>query len=97
MRAGALKASWGPRRVTALEDHLRSYVILPIDLDVAEWWARMRTAAEQRGRARGDNDLWIAATAARHDLALATFDRDQEAIPGVTVLREDGTEVTNPL
>lgn len=43
-----------------------------------------------------DNDLWIAATASRYGLALATLDRDHYDIPGLTVIREDGTEVSAP-
>lgn len=97
MRSGALRARWGLRRVSALEDHLRSYLVLSIDSDVADWWARLRAACEERGQRVGENDLWIAATAARHDVPLATFDRALDGIPGITVLREDGSEVTNPL
>lgn len=97
MRYGAMRARWGARRLTGLEDHLRSYLVIAIDSDVAEWWARLRVACEERGQVAGENDLWIAAIAARHDIPVVTLDRDFERIPGITVVRADGTEIANPL
>lgn len=93
---GAIRARWGPRRLTALEEHLHGYAILPIDLPVADEWARLSARCLDRGLVKEDNDLWIAATASRHALALATLDRGQQDIPGLRVIREDGSEMTVP-
>ena len=94
MRTGALKARWGEPRVHALDDHLGHYVILSIDRSVAEHWARLRVRCLELGRPKGENDLWIAATARRHGIPLATLDVGQQDIPGLTVIGADGTEVT---
>lgn len=96
LRFGAIRTRWGERRRQVLEDHLRSYVVLAIDSDIAERWARLKTECEQAGHTESDNDLWIAATAARHDLPLATFDTDFVKVPGLTLVREDGTELRTP-
>lgn len=96
MRFGQIHARWGERRRRALDDHLMTYVALGVDPPVAEMWARIRQRCLELGRTKRDNDLWIAATARRYEIPLATLDRDQYDIPGLTVIREDGTEVVVP-
>lgn len=96
LRFGQLRARWGETRRRALDDHLMTYVALTVDPSVAEMWARIRQRCLELGRAKRDNDLWIAATARRYDIPLATLDHDQYDVPGLTVIREDGSEVTVP-
>lgn len=96
MRRGANEAAWGERRRGALERHLRTYLILPIDSEVAEEWARLGARCTELGRTKRDNDLWIAATAMRHALAVATLDADYYDIPGVAVISADGSEISVP-
>lgn len=93
LKRGALAARWGDRRTSELDAHLRAYVVLPIDHAIAEEWARIRVRCDELGRQKGDNDLWVAATAKRYGLTLATLDRDHYDVPGLTVIREDGSEV----
>ena len=64
--------------------------VLPIDSDVARVWARLRVSLAEVGRRIGVNDLWIAATAARHGVPVVTQDDDFAAIErqsGVVVAR----------
>lgn len=96
VRFGQIHGRWGERRRRALDDHLTSYVALAIDPGVAEMWARLRQRCLELGRAKRDNDLWIAATARRYEIPLATLDRDQYDIPGLRVIGEDGAEVAIP-
>jgi predicted nucleic acid-binding protein len=96
LKRGALAADFGERRTREIEDHLRRYIALPIDRDIAEEWARLRLRCDRLGRSKNENDLWIAATAKRHGLRLATLDRDHYDIPGLAVIQHDGTEVTVP-
>lgn len=96
MRGGAIAARWSDARLKALEDHLRAYLIFPVDSEVAQEWARSWARCHQLGHPKRDNDLWIAATARRHGVPLATLDAGQQDIPGLTVVREDGTELTVP-
>lgn len=96
LRRGALAASWGERRMEGLDERLRQYLVLPIDRDVAETWAQMRVRCDRAGRRKNDNDLWVAATAGRYGLPLATLDRDQLDIPGLRVIGADGVERTVP-
>lgn len=94
LKRGALAARWGDRRTVELAEHVRGYAVLAVDAEIAEEWARVRVRCDELGRQKGDNDLWVAATAKRYGLPLATLDRDQYDIPGVTVIREDGSAVS---
>jgi predicted nucleic acid-binding protein len=70
MRAGRLA------RLTAI---LENATVLPVDDAVASHYAELRAAT---GRLP-TNDLWIAATAAAHNLILVTGDERQAKIPGL--------------
>lgn len=58
------------------ERWLRTFVQLPVDADVAETWAQLKTTGQRRGRSFGANDLWIAATGCLHRAPIVTCDRD---------------------
>lgn len=96
LKRGAIAARWTERRTEELNEHLRRYVVLLVDGDVADEWARTRVRCDELGRQKSDNDLWIAATAKRYGLPLATLDSDHHDIPGLTVIRDDGSEVSVP-
>jgi tRNA(fMet)-specific endonuclease VapC len=96
MRRGALAASWGERRRAALEAHLRSFLVLAIDAEIADEWASLAARCTELGRSKRASDLWIAATARHHRLALASLDLDYSDMPGVTLIGPDGSELPIP-
>lgn len=49
-------------------------VILPADRETAEVYARIKQGLRSKGRPIPDNDLWIAATAIQHGVALLNRD-----------------------
>ena len=65
-------ARWNLRRWTDLADWLGHGLILPVDLRVAYLWGRLAGAAQQRGRPRPVNDMWIAAVSIANRIPLAT-------------------------
>lgn len=76
------------RRMATL-DMLSDIEVLPVDADVARVWAQFRVSLAEAGRRINVNDLWIAATAARHRLPVVSQDDDfraLEGMPGVLVL-----------
>jgi predicted nucleic acid-binding protein len=84
---GAYKAKWQTSQLGGLENHLKNYVILPYDYELACEWARVRVEHTSRGHDIGQADAWIAATALRHQCALATNNgRDFEGTRGLTVI-----------
>lgn len=79
-RVGFLVGQFGPKRIEREERRLRAFAQLPLDEQILEEWVRLRAAVRQRGLTMGDNDLWIAATAASYGAVLVTCDRDQARI-----------------
>jgi tRNA(fMet)-specific endonuclease VapC len=86
-----LKRRWGSRKTAQLETALQRYLIIPYDRDLAWAWARVVATCEGAGRPIAPSDAWIAATALRHDLSLATNNRKHfetaESMCGLKLLR----------
>jgi predicted nucleic acid-binding protein len=76
LRAGYMDAGWGSRKIAETERQWADFLPLLIDDPYLNAWARLWAAAKARGVAIGDNDLWIAATAAFRGQTLVTCDRD---------------------
>lgn len=73
------------RRMTTL-DALADIQLIPVDHDAAVTWARMRVYLAEAGRRVGVNDLWIAASAAAHNLPVITQDNDFDLLEGIAGL-----------
>ena len=88
---GAEKRGWGKSKRLALEERLRSVVIVPFDLDVCRAYAVLSNLRTPDGMARtiAANDRWIAACAIRHNLPLISNNRRHfEDIPRLTLISE---------
>jgi predicted nucleic acid-binding protein len=70
------------RRLATLEA-VADIELLAIDAAVAAAWARLRVHLAEAGRRLNVNDLWIAATALAHDLAVITQDDDFGPVAGI--------------
>lgn len=55
------------------------------DLETARRYAALKAALRRLGRPIPENDLWIAASALRHGLVLATRDTHFDHVEGLTV------------
>jgi len=90
VRAGALISNWGQHRVAAMEAKLDSFGVVPLDDEVCRCWAELKAECVRSGHPLGekihDGDRWIAATARRHGLPLASNDSIFKAAPGITLL-----------
>lgn len=80
MHALALKFGWGRRTQAALRDLLEHLVVVHIHQgDILEHYARIDHHSEKvvkPARPMGQNDMWIAATAAALSAVLVTTDND---------------------
>lgn len=88
LRAGVFAAGDIPtrdRRIGTLELAAR-IAALPVDQEVAGAWAQMRAHLVASGRRVNANDMWIAATAAAHEIPVITQDADFDALNGVAGL-----------
>lgn len=74
----------GQRRYADLFRRLEaeSIVLLP-DRSTAEHYASIRLELKQTGRPIPENDVWIAALARQHDLAIVSNDRHFDLVPGL--------------
>jgi predicted nucleic acid-binding protein len=59
---------------------------LPVDEAVTRAWAQMRAYVGASGKKVRVNDMWIAATAAAHEIPVVTQDTDFDALNGVAGL-----------
>jgi hypothetical protein len=73
------------RRLATLEFANR-IISLPVDEAVSRAWAQMRAHIGASGRKVQINDMWIAATAAAHEIPVFTQDGDFDALSGVAGL-----------
>jgi predicted nucleic acid-binding protein len=88
LQAGVLAATdldVRARRLNTLEA-IADIEVVAIDATVGAQWARLRVHLAQAGRRVNVNDLWIAATAAAHGLAIVTQDDDFDPVEGVSGL-----------
>jgi tRNA(fMet)-specific endonuclease VapC len=75
------------RRRAFVERVLARFEVIPIDLEIARVHAEVRARLQAVGEAVGVHDLWIAATALRHGLHVATTNaREFERVPDLSVL-----------
>jgi predicted nucleic acid-binding protein len=74
------------RRSAYVESLLTRLPILAIDLPTARAHAQLWSHLSSQGAMIGAHDLWLAATAITHDLAVATVNvREFSRVPGLTV------------
>lgn len=91
LRAGILAAediATRDRRLGTL-DAVANILVLPVDEQVARAWAQMRAYLAATERRVNINDMWIAATAAAHEIPVLTQDGDFDAlndVAGLTVI-----------
>jgi predicted nucleic acid-binding protein len=75
------------RRLATLTQVRSAYPLLPVDPEVASCFARIAASELEAGRRIRRHDAWIAATALRHGVAVATQDAGFSAFEAVSVLR----------
>lgn len=85
LKAGVLAAQTTQQRLSRLRTVEMAVEIpmLGIDEWVADKWAALRSWLADAGRRLDVNDLWLAATAARHSIPLITQDTDFFVVSGV--------------
>jgi len=90
LELGVLRAAEPDARAMRLSTLSRvqgTYLLLPIDPEVASCFARIASAELSRGRRLRRHDTWIAATAMRHGATVLTQDSDFSSFEDVTVVR----------
>jgi predicted nucleic acid-binding protein len=91
LRAGAVNAKWGERRLQAQQRFLDEFSHVPDTREMAELCGAIRVERSRIGKPIGWPDAWAAACALWLDVPLVTHDRDHEVIPGLQVLTAHST------
>lgn len=78
--AGGTKEAWNRQQLEEFCSSSRVQRIL-VDEQTAEHYAKISVELRRKGLPIPSNDMWIAASALRHDLALFTYDGHFQYIP----------------
>jgi len=96
LRFGALRAGWGQLRRRRLERRIAEIAVVQPDDAMITACAELRMRCQQAAHALGDKlhdgDRWIAATAIRLGVPLASHDRLFNAAPGLQIITAAGTQ-----
>ncbi|HEY3990454.1 MAG TPA: type II toxin-antitoxin system VapC family toxin [Acidobacteriaceae bacterium] len=83
---GVEKSERPKESLAAVERLLERIPPLPMELEVARQYARLRMNLQSRGQSIGSNDLWIAAHALSTKLILVTNnEREFRRVPGLKI------------
>lgn len=72
------------RKITELASKV---TVIACDRITAYYYAQIKAQLKAKGRPIPENDIWIAATAVQHGLALASRDAHFEAVEGLSLER----------
>ena len=87
---GANKRKWGTKKIGDLEKRLRAAVIVPYDRLLCDTYGRLKALTREAGRPVADNDMWIAASAVRHNIPLVSNNRQHfEHVPDLVLISEE--------
>src|SRR3982751_295817 len=82
--AGGTKEAWNRQELEKFFASRRARRIV-VDEQTAEHYARISVELKRKGLPIPTNDMWIAASALRHDLALFTYDGHFQYISGLLI------------
>jgi predicted nucleic acid-binding protein len=72
LRAGAIKARWGSRRLADQAIFLTAYTVIPANNDVVSRYAPLHAALHSNLKGGGVNDMWTAACAVSVGIPVVT-------------------------
>jgi tRNA(fMet)-specific endonuclease VapC len=86
LRVGAEKSDRFPATLHALEVFIQMVPVMPMEIEVAQFYSQVRLDLEQHGQIIGANDLWIAAHCLQLRLTLVTNnEREFRRIPNLPI------------
>lgn len=80
---GAYNSGDVTRHLTITNSFLQHCIILPVDNITADIFGSIKASLTKKGKPIPENDIWIAATALQHNLALYTADNHFKEVAGL--------------
>jgi tRNA(fMet)-specific endonuclease VapC len=77
---GARKSSRTEKNLEQLKQLASQVVVLPCDAETSYWYGIVKDGLRKAGQPIPENDIWIAAMALQHGLALATRDKHFQVV-----------------
>ena len=71
---GVYKSARATKNSTRIDELASNTVVLSCDTETARYYGEVKNALRLKGHPIPENDIWIAAVALQHDLALVTRD-----------------------
>ncbi len=71
---GAFKSARAAENVARVDELAALRAVLPVDTETARWYGQVKERLKRQGRPIPENDIWVAALARQHQLALASRD-----------------------
>lgn len=82
-RYGLVESSRADSITSAFDRLLRAIRVLTVDEDTADRYAEVRRSLKVNGTPIPENDIWIAALARQHELAVLSRDRHFDHVFGI--------------
>ncbi len=87
---GARKRGWSHERIRQMEADLQRYLVIAYDAALARVCGELLADRESAGRRMEEFDAWIASTALRHSIPLATNNRRHvEGVPSLELIEAE--------
>ncbi|MCX7841030.1 MAG: type II toxin-antitoxin system VapC family toxin, partial [Anaerolineae bacterium] len=83
---GAHKSARGEENLRRIDEFAANSVVVGCDTSTAHHYGQVKNALRIKGRPIPENDIWIAAIALQHNLALVTRDEHFKEIEGLKVI-----------
>jgi tRNA(fMet)-specific endonuclease VapC len=83
---GAKKSSRVNENMRLFQEFLSEYPIIGIDEGISDVYGDIKAGLVKAGINIPENDIWIAATALKHDLTIVSFDAHFKNIVGLKIL-----------
>jgi len=85
---GANKSVKVRENLKKFNDFLSEYTIVPVNIEVAEAFGKIKSQLAKSGKPIPENDIWIAAIAKANSMPLITFDSHFLWIEGLEVVNK---------
>jgi len=82
-RFGLLRSRRRDQLTSLLTELIRQSMVLDVDLTTSEHYGRVREWLRAQGRPIPENDVWIAALALQHDIAIVSRDGHFDEVDGL--------------
>ena len=85
LRYGAEASARVASNLARLDEFARALIVLPCDTATAKYYGEVKVDLRKKGKPVPENDVWIAAIARQHELALLTRDGHFQEIDNLAV------------